>query len=208
MAKVMVVDDDEDVIWVLKRILEKSGYEVTTCLSGEEALQVLEEDRPDVVLLDIMMPGIDGFETLDRIRDNVKTASIPVVIVSAKVSEESIVRGLEMGANDYFTKPYNPTILKAKIESILKLREAERDLTDYILEVADATRNPMQIFTAHLEDFDTSALTEEQKSNFNEILKAGTLVAENIKMLTARSNEYVRWKDRKAIEQVTPPQKK
>ncbi len=131
MAKIMVVDDEPDIVRVVSRMLEGEGHEVIPAYSGEEALEKLEVIKPDLITLDLMMPGIDGFETLRRIREKKETSSIPVVIISVKADESDIVKGLELGANDYFTKPYNRVILLAKVGSILKFKLMEDQLREY-----------------------------------------------------------------------------
>ncbi len=131
MAKIMVVDDEPNIVKVVSLILNKEGHECIPAYNGEEALKKLETEKPDLITLDIMMPGIDGFETLKRIREKKETSTIPVVIISAKVNESDIVKGLELGANDYFTKPYNKTILMAKVMSILKFKQMEDQIREY-----------------------------------------------------------------------------
>ncbi len=128
MAKVIVIDDEEDVVFLMKRILEKAGYTVISANDGEEGLKKIKEEKPDLVILDLMMPGIDGYEVLQRIRADPEISRIPVIIVSVKGNEEDIVKGINLGANDYFTKPFNEKILLTKIKSILKLRKLEKDL--------------------------------------------------------------------------------
>ncbi len=135
MARIMVVDDEPDVVEVVKTILEKEGYETITAHSGEDALEKLKTVKPDLITLDVMMPGLDGFETLARIRGREETSSIPVIIISVKKDDSDIVRGLELGANDYFTKPYNRTILLAKVKSILKFKRMEDQLREYSQEL-------------------------------------------------------------------------
>jgi PleD family two-component response regulator len=103
--------------------------------SGKECLEKLEEEVPDLILLDIMMPGMDGWEVCRRIRSNKKTESLPIVILSVRKDDSDIVKGLELGANDYFTKPFNKVILLAKMRSILKFKEMEEKLREYSLEL-------------------------------------------------------------------------
>lgn len=131
MAKILVVDDDESVVFVVKRILEGAGHDVTTALSGEEALEVVAKEIPDLITLDIMMPGIDGFETLAKLKQDAKVFRVPVIMISVKNDEADIVRGIHLGATDYFTKPYNETILLAKVKAILKAKEMEKEIIEY-----------------------------------------------------------------------------
>lgn len=131
MAKIMVVDDEPDVVYIATSILQKAGYETISAYSGEEALQKLEEVKPDLITLDIMMPNIDGFDVLKKIREKKETSSIPVIIISVKKDDSDIVRGLELGATDYFTKPYNKIVVLAKVKSILKFKRMEDKLKRY-----------------------------------------------------------------------------
>ena len=128
MAKIVVIDDEADVVFLMRKILEKMGHEVIPAYSGEEGLEKVIAEKPDLVILDLMMPGIDGYEVLERIRKNPETEKIPVIIVSAKNNEEDIVRGIKLGANDYFSKPFNEKILLTKIDSILHMKELEKKL--------------------------------------------------------------------------------
>lgn len=134
MAKIMVVEDDPSVNYALGRILETDSHEIVSVYSGEEALKKLEEMTPDLITLDIMMPGMDGFETLKRIREKKETLTVPVIIVTVRDDVSDIVKGLEIGAigaNDYITKPYNETILLAKTRTLLKLKEIEDEQREY-----------------------------------------------------------------------------
>ncbi len=131
MATILVVDDEPDVVKVVSRMLELVGYEVIPAYSGEEALEKLEVIKPDLITLDLMMPGIDGFETLRRIREKKETSSIPVVIISVKADGADIVKAMQLGANDYFTKPYKKVILLTKVQSILNFKQREDQLREY-----------------------------------------------------------------------------
>jgi DNA-binding response OmpR family regulator len=152
MAKIMVVDDEPDVVEVVTTILRGVGHETIPAYSGEEALEKLEEVKPDLITLDVMMPGIDGFETLKRIREKKETSSIPVIIISVKQEPDDIVKGLTLGANDYFTKPYNKTILLAKVRSILKFKAMEDQLREYSQELERKVEERTQeLKEAHIE---------------------------------------------------------
>jgi signal transduction histidine kinase len=142
---ILVVDDDEDNRQLLRRILERQGYAVTLAASGPECLELMEHYRFDLVLLDVMMPGLSGFEVLSRIRENPEMRSVPVVVVSALGESSAAIRCLKMGAEDYLPKPFDPVLLKARIGASLerkRLRDKEaryaHDLESALVELRGA----------------------------------------------------------------------
>ena len=120
---VLVVEDEEDIMEVIRFNLEKEGYEVHQALSGEKALQVIENNLPSLVLLDLMLPGINGLDLCRIFKQNDRTKAIPVIILTAKSEDADIVAGLEMGAEDYITKPFSPRVLLARVRTVLRRRE-------------------------------------------------------------------------------------
>lgn len=123
-ARVLVVDDIEPNVKLLEAKLACEYYEVLTATNGEEALQQVENGKPDIVLLDVMMPGMDGFEVCTRIKSNPETAHIPVVMVTALTDVQDKVRGLEAGADDFLSKPINDIALMARVRSLARLKMA------------------------------------------------------------------------------------
>ena len=121
---VLVVEDEEDIMEVIRFNLEKEGYEVNQALSGEKALQVIENNLPSLVLLDLMLPGINGLDLCRIFKQNDRTKAIPVIMLTAKSEDADIVAGLEMGAEDYITKPFSPRVLLARVRTVLRLRES------------------------------------------------------------------------------------
>ena len=121
---VLVVEDEEDIMEVIRFNLEKEGYEVHQALSGEKALQVIENNLPSLVLLDLMLPGINGLDLCRIFKQNDRTKAIPVIMLTAKSEDADIVAGLEMGAEDYITKPFSPRVLIARVRTILRRRES------------------------------------------------------------------------------------
>ena len=117
---IMAVDDEPVILTILKRILEPEGYEVVTASDGLSALVLLDKRKPDLVLLDIMMPGLDGFQVLDSIRERF---DVPVIMLTARCDQESLVETLKTGADDYIRKPFSATVLLARITA--KLRRFE-----------------------------------------------------------------------------------
>jgi two-component system KDP operon response regulator KdpE len=115
--KLLLIDDSQDMQKLVGLFLERDGYEVIRASNGKEGLRLLAKHQPDLVLLDIMMPEVDGWEACRRIRE---VSNIPVIMLTAKSQESDIVRGLELGADDYITKPFDPSELRARIQSLLR----------------------------------------------------------------------------------------
>jgi len=122
--RVLVVDDEPRVLFFLRSRLKVSGYEVLTASNGLEALDQIQMQEPDLVILDVVMPGIDGFETLRRIRSS---SSVPVIILSAKEASVDKVQGLDLGADDYLAKPFDPNELAARIEAVRRRLEGSEN---------------------------------------------------------------------------------
>jgi DNA-binding response OmpR family regulator len=112
---ILVVDDEPDIVLTVRLTLEVEGYRVLAVGSGEDALEVLERETPDVILLDLRLPGIDGFALLDRLPDEIP----PVIVLSAHASGPTVKRAMAMGCRDFITKPFDPDLLVAKIEATL-----------------------------------------------------------------------------------------
>lgn len=121
MSKILVVDDEKPISDIIKFNLEKEGYEVVTAFDGEEALEMVESEGPDLVVLDVMLPKLDGLEVMREIR---KTHSMPVIMVTAREAEIDKVLGLEMGADDYVTKPFSNRELVARVKANLRRQAA------------------------------------------------------------------------------------
>jgi two-component system phosphate regulon response regulator PhoB len=118
--KILVVDDEEDILELVGYNLEKSGYRVDRAETGEEALRMVSDRRPDLVILDLMLPGINGLEVCRILKANPKTVHLPILMLTAKGSESDVVRGFELGASDYVTKPFSTKILLARVRAALK----------------------------------------------------------------------------------------
>mgnify|MGYP000032268246 CR=1 FL=1 len=117
---ILVVDDEPRMVRFVRMNLELEGYRVSTASNGMEAIDKVREELPDLVILDIMMPEMDGFETLERIR---QISSVPVIMLTVKAEEEDKVRGLELGADDYVTKPFSPRELVSRVKAALRRAE-------------------------------------------------------------------------------------
>jgi serine phosphatase RsbU (regulator of sigma subunit) len=127
--KILIVDDEPFNVDYIEQELEDAAYETLTASDGQEALDQVSAGKPDLVLLDIMMPVMDGFEVLSRLKASVETREIPVIVISASNDLKSVVRGIQLGAEDYLPKPFEPTLLGARISSCLekkRLRDLEK----------------------------------------------------------------------------------
>lgn len=144
MAKehILVVDDEEDILELVRYNLTKEGYRVTTVASGEEALKSARAAQPDIILLDLMLPGVDGLEVCRLLKQDPKTNHVPIIMLSAKGEEADIVSGLELGAADYITKPFSPRILVARLRSVLRRRAAETVPENAPLTIHDLVIHP------------------------------------------------------------------
>lgn len=132
--KVLVVDDEKTLVKALTFNLEKEGYEVVAAYDGEEALKQIESNDPDIVILDLMLPGLDGFEVCRRVRKNL---DIPIIMLTAKGDDIDKILGLELGADDYITKPFNPRELLARIKAILRRTDSQSSTLKNLIKVQD-----------------------------------------------------------------------
>lgn len=123
--QVLVVDDEADILELVRYNLEKEGYGVVCVDSGEDALAAAARKLPDLVILDLMLPGVDGLEVCRRLKSDPTTARIPVIMLTAKGGEADIVTGLELGAADYVTKPFSPRVLLARVRAVLRREAAD-----------------------------------------------------------------------------------
>jgi DNA-binding response OmpR family regulator len=119
---ILVADDDQDILELVAFRLERAGYEVLTAGDGEQALATARERRPDLAVLDVMMPKLTGYEVVKAMRAEEGTNRIPVILLTARVQEADVSRGFEAGADDYIRKPFSPQELRARVEAILGRR--------------------------------------------------------------------------------------
>jgi DNA-binding response OmpR family regulator len=126
-ARILIVDDEVDIVGLLTELLGEAGYEVLSAPDGRAAIRTLYQAQPDLVLLDVAMPGLDGWQTLERIRD---MSDVPVLMLTARAREEDKVRGLQAGANDYVTKPFSTRELLARVDAHLRARPSSKAVTE------------------------------------------------------------------------------
>jgi len=146
-ATILIVDDNEMNRDVLARRIKRIGAGVRAVESGEEALEILQKESFDLVLLDLMMPGMNGYEVLSHIKQNPETQELPVIMISAVDDLESVVRCIEMGAADYLFKPFNPVLLKARITAILRQRRGLllEKISQQLTQIHEMTQELMQL---------------------------------------------------------------
>jgi two-component system phosphate regulon response regulator PhoB len=130
--KILVVDDEEDILELIKYNLELENYEVISASSGEECLKKVTEYKLDLIVLDLMLPGISGLEVCKKLKIESETLDIPIIMLTAKSTESDIVLGLELGADDYITKPFSPKVLTARIKSVLRRSKIPDDQAQII----------------------------------------------------------------------------
>jgi two-component system phosphate regulon response regulator PhoB len=138
--KILVVEDEQDILELLTYNLEKEGYDTFSALTGEEALQMVYDINPDLILLDLMLPGVDGLEVCKQLKQDARTKEIPVLMVTAKGEDSDIITGLEIGADDYLAKPFSPKVLIARIRSVLRRNKNRReDKKHHTITIKDIT---------------------------------------------------------------------
>jgi len=140
--RVLVVEDDEDIRELVRFNLAREGHRVVCAGSVEEGLAQVRSELPDLVLLDLMLPGMDGLEFCRIVRADASSAHLPIVIMSAKGEESDVVTGLELGADDYLTKPFSPRILLARIKAVLRRREGGETDEKTVIRTEDLTIDP------------------------------------------------------------------
>ncbi len=131
---ILVIDDEKDLLELVRYNLEKEQFDVILARNGEEGLQIARKHRPDVIILDIMMPGMDGLEVCRRLRGEDRTAHVPLIMLTARAAESDRVVGLEMGADDYVTKPFSPRELVARVRAVLR-RSARSEAAPDVISV-------------------------------------------------------------------------
>ncbi len=119
MKKILIADDEHKIVMTLEYAFRKAGYEVFIARDGSEVLEILKDQTPDAILLDVMMPNLDGYSTLSEIKKNDKWNNIKIIFLSAKTGESDIRKGMDLGADAYITKPYSIKKLTEKIEELL-----------------------------------------------------------------------------------------
>ena len=120
---ILVVEDEKDILQLVKLYLEKEGFRVVTAMTGLDCLTQVKTETPDLIVLDLMLPEMDGLDVCKRLRAKTETAMLPIIMLTAKAEESDTVIGLELGADDYVTKPFSPKALTARVKALLRRTE-------------------------------------------------------------------------------------
>ena len=172
---IFIVEDVPRNLQVLFHILKKEEYRIAAASNGRQALDMIPEARPDLVLLDIMMPEMDGFEVCRQLKKNPKAADIPIIFLTAKAESTDIIKGFELGAVDYVTKPFNPAELLARVKTHLELKFSKEKLNDLIIArdkffsiIAHDLRNPVQnlILSSDLLRYSYDSFDEAERKDY------------------------------------------
>jgi two-component system alkaline phosphatase synthesis response regulator PhoP len=140
--RILVVEDEEDILELVRYNVAKEGYHVEIAMSGEDALKKVKQEPYDLILLDLMLPGLDGLEVCKILKNDSRTAHIPIIMLTAKGEEADIVVGLEFGASDYVTKPFSPRVLIARIKSVLRQVQTTERNGSQVIVIHDLQINP------------------------------------------------------------------
>lgn len=132
---ILAVDDEEDLLELIKFNLEKEGYDVICAETGEEAVTKVQTAPVDLILLDLMLPGIDGLEVAKILKSDSQTREIPIIMLTAKGEEADVVIGLEFGADDYVTKPFSPRVLAARIKAVLRRKSKHSGIEENLIKI-------------------------------------------------------------------------
>jgi len=126
----LVIEDSEDISYLIRHLLEREGFAVHTVANGRDAAKFISESSPtDVIVTDLMLPYVDGFELISQVRESVQWRSVPVIVLSGKVTERDIVRAFDLGANDYLAKPYKPMEFLARVKRLASAGRSDRILS-------------------------------------------------------------------------------
>ena len=140
--KILIVEDEEDVIELIRYNLAKEGFNCDAAYNGQEALKKAQATLPDLVLLDLMLLEVDGLEVCKRLKSSPQTEHIPIVMVTAKSDEADIITGLELGADDYITKPFSPKVLVARVRAVLRRKTTEIPEKSTVVRIHDIQIDP------------------------------------------------------------------
>ena len=140
--QILVVDDEEDILELVRFNLSKEGYQVICAATGEKAVEIARAELPDLMVLDLMLPGMDGLEVTKFLKNNPETQHNPIVMLTAKGEESDVVTGLELGADDYVAKPFSPRILLARMKAVLRRKATESDNGSEVVKIHNLIIHP------------------------------------------------------------------
>jgi len=140
LGHILIIEDEEHIVELIKFNLENNGYKVSFALDGQKGLELIENEQPDLVLLDLMLPKVDGIDICNRVKNNKNLKDIPIIMLTAKSGETDKIIGLEIGADDYITKPIKPKVLVSKVKSLLRRLKTE-EKSDTTTKIGDIVIN-------------------------------------------------------------------
>jgi two-component system alkaline phosphatase synthesis response regulator PhoP len=140
--KIMVVDDEEDILELVRHHLAREGYQVICAATGEKAVEKARSEKPDLIVLDLMLPGIDGLQVARNLKEDAGTRHIPIIMLTAKGEEADVVTGLELGADDYITKPFSPRVMIARIRTVIRRHDKKIEDDGSILQIHEISIHP------------------------------------------------------------------
>jgi DNA-binding response OmpR family regulator len=184
---ILAVDDEPKMIRFIRMNLELEGYRVSEATNGMEALEKTREELPDLVLLDVMMPDMNGFETLQHIRE---TSNVPVIMLTVQSEEEDIVRGLALGADDYVTKPFSPRELTSRIKALLRRAEMPAPMEKTVLEIDDRLSIDFQTHEVWVEGEQIKLRPTEYRLLYHLVNNAGWVMSRETLLSKVWGPEY------------------
>jgi signal transduction histidine kinase len=180
---ILLVDDNLQNLKVLGNMLQETGYHLLFAKNGIQALEAVKNRKPDLILLDIMMPDLDGFEVCRQLKQNIQTNDIPIIFLTARVEQEDIIKGLELGAVDYVTKPFNHKELISRVKTHLELKAAREELARKIEELNQANVTKEKLL---------SIISHDLVNLFNSLMNLSALLTEHEKQLSVeQQNKYL-----------------
>ena len=187
---VLIVEDEEDIQTLLIYNLSKAGFVPIAVESGEEGLQSALEKRPDVIVLDLMLPGMDGLSVCRTLKSNDKTSDIPIIIASARGEESDIITGLEMGADDYITKPFSPKVLIARIKALLRRSDSQSTEQESVFRIHELEFEPSR-FEVRLAGSDLTLTSNQYRLLHFLSLNAGRVFTRYQIVNAVRGEDYI-----------------
>ena len=185
--RILVVDDEERMVRFIRLNLEHDGYQVSEAFNGKQAIQKMREALPDLILLDVMMPDLDGFEVLEMIRE---ISNVPIIMLTAKGEEDDRVRGLEKGADDYVTKPFSPRELVSRVKAVLRRTEGASGSMHGLIEIDDRLKIDFDKREVWLEGKIVKLRPTEYKLLFHLVQNAGWVLSHDQLLTNVWGYEY------------------
>ncbi len=185
--RILVVDDEERMVRFIRLNLEHDGFQVSEAFNGRQAVQKLRDVNPDLILLDVMMPDLDGFEVLEMIRE---ISNVPVIMLTAKGEEDDRVRGLELGADDYVTKPFSPRELVSRVRAVLRRTEGASGSMHGLIEVDERLKIDFDRREVWLEGKIVKLRPTEYRLLFHLVQNAGWVVSHDQLLAKVWGYEY------------------